>query len=149
MYKLFGLLFLGLLLFGCSGNPTAIRGVEIANKKLHKERSPIRLNVEVFEGGGAVMSPVWAGEKDASIINFADETLKADIYKLFQEKCGFQKTDLKEVRVVEHKPPFYYEVWVFNDTQSKNADGTTGVSLILNLPASGGTDINLIGNCRS
>lgn len=95
------------------------------------------------------MRPVWAGEKGASIINVADDTLKADIYKLFQEKCGFQKADLKEVRVVEHKHPFYYEVWVFSDTQSKNADGTTGVSLILNFPASGGTDINLIGNCRS
>ncbi len=57
--------------------------------------------------------------------------------------------DRDEVRVVEHKPPFYYEVWIFNDELSKRSDGTSGISLILTFPPTGGTDINLIGNCHA
>lgn len=146
MYKYFvafGICFI----FGCAGNPTAERGVEMANEKLHREKSPLRANVKIFQDGGAVISKVWAGEKGSSIMAMADETLKQDVWKLFESKCGFSESELKEVRVVEHKPPFFYEVWVFNDAQSKRDDGTSGISLVLKVPTSGGTDIELVGAC--
>lgn len=148
MYKILTLALLASALFGCSGNPTAVRGGEIANKKLHESRSPVRIEVKVFDGGGAVMSEIWAGKKGESIIQSADEILKNDIVNSFK-KCGFEASSLKEVRVVEHKHPFYYEVWVFNDTESKRTDKMTGISLILTFPKEGGTDINLNGKCRA
>lgn len=134
-------------LFGCAGNPTAEAGVEMANESLHKEKSPLRADIKIFEDGGAVISKVWAGEEGSSIMEFADETLKQDVWKLFKNKCGFNESDRKEVRVVEHKPPFFYEVWVFNDARSGRDDGTSGISLILRVPSTGGTDMELVGVC--
>lgn len=149
MFKFFIPLLVVGFLFGCAGNPTAVRGGEIANSNLYKEKSPFRVDVKVLEGGGAVMNKIWAGEKGSSIVESADDILKSDIWKLFEKKCAFSKSDLAEVRVVEHKHPFYYEVWVFKNQLSKRADGTSGISLILNFPPSGGTDIELVGECRT
>ena len=148
MYGILILTFLASALVGCSGNPTAVRGGEIANKKLNDSRSPVRVEVKVLDGGGAVMSEIWAGKKGTSIIESADEVLKNDIFNAYQ-KCGFEASALKEIRVVRHKHPFYYEVWVFNDPQSRRTDKTTGISLVLTFPKEGGTDINLNGNCRA
>ena len=149
MYKFLSTLLIISFLSGCTGNPTAVRGEELANKNLYKDRSPVRVEVKVLEGGGAVISRVWAGTKGTSIINSADNILKNDVSKLFQEKCGLQESDLKEVRVVEHNHPFYYEVWIFNDAKAKRFDGETGISLVLNFPPTGGTDINWVGDCHA
>lgn len=148
MYKFIIIYFIVASLSGCAGNPTAVRGAELANKDLLKERSPYRVDVKVFEGGGAVTSTVWAGTKGTSIMEAADNTLKSDVWKFFEKQCGLHKSALREVRVVQHKHPFYYEVWVFNDKESKRDDETTGISLILNFSPSGGTDINLVGSCH-
>lgn len=148
MSKFFIVLFV-IFLSGCGGNPTAMRSGEMANNNLYKSRSPVRVDVKILEGGGAILSQVWAGEKGISIIDTAEETIKNDVWKLFTENCGFSKSDLREVRIVEHKHPFFYEVWIFDDQKSKRKDGQSGISLILNVSATSGTDITLVGGCHS
>lgn len=146
MYKILTMALLTSVLFGCSITPLEVRVAERTNKELHESRSPVRVNVVVLGGGFTAASQIWAGKKGESVIQSSEEILKNDIINSFKE-CGFDASSVKEVRVVEHKHPFYYEVWVFSDAQSEREDKMTGISLILTSPKTGGTDINIRGNC--
>jgi len=147
MTKIFIFFLLGLVLLGCAENTTLTRGEELANRKFYQERSPQRVKTHLLENGAYTFEYVWAGVKGSSVLGVVDEVLKRDVHQLIKSRCDFDKSDLQETYIVEHKHPFFYEVWVYHDPKSKRKDKTTGLSLILEFPTTGGTDINIVSHC--
>lgn len=134
-------------LASCAGNPTANSGAEIANKRFAEQLFPMRVKARGVEGGGSVMMYYWAGTMGQSV---ATPVVEEDIYKMININCHYSPSDLKQVNVVRHQYPMFYEVWVFNDKESRREDKTSALSVILKaLPNNGGTDINTIGSCHA
>lgn len=134
-------------LASCASNPTANSGAEIANKRFAEQLLPMRVKAKDVEGGGSVMTYYWAGTMGESV---ATPVVEKDIYKMININCDYNPEDLKQVNIVRHQYPMFYEVWVFNDKESRREDKTSALSVILKaLPNNGGTDINTIGSCHA
>ncbi|MDQ6955730.1 MAG: hypothetical protein Q9M21_00895, partial [Mariprofundaceae bacterium] len=85
----------------------------------------------------------------ASISNNSAQ-LRSDIFRTIQKNCQLSEEDLKEIRIVSHNNPVFYEIWVFNDKLSKRKDKTSGLSVIMTqLANGGGVDMNFIGRCHA
>lgn len=137
------------LLAGCAGNPTAEHAIRSANRGLERDYAPLRMVATPTGKRSVAVSPQWAGTVAPSITTAAS-VVRDDVLQAFAAHCGFHAEQLAEVRVVWHRPPEFYEVWVFNDPQSGRKDGKSGVSVILRqLPNNGGVDYSLRGDCHS
>jgi len=141
-----------LILSGCA-NPL-LNTIQNTNKSLEKKQLPYRyVGVEKKESYTTFQLELAGTPQQASAIS--DNLLLSDIYNALKLKCGFEKEDIVEVRKVVYNPPLYYEVWVFNDEQSKRPDKRSGLSVLLSAPVLGSetnehnVEISFAGNCHS
>lgn len=137
------------LISGCATSKATVQDeVQLSNKEWSAKKSPLRAKYVKFKDGSSVLSFEWAGEPGKSIVKNAEPQLESDIFNALQQRCGYKRTNLIETRIVEHKYPEYYEVWVFKNKKSTRHDKTSGISVVIKaLPNGGGTDINYYGNC--
>jgi len=145
------MVLVGVALQGCAGKQNQIeRTFNDQNKKLAAEKLPIRfVKLPVSNEKYVAYGEEWAGVAGESITN-RSKLLKADVMGAFKKHCQFPENDLREIRVVSHNPPVFYEVWIFNDKLSKRKDKTSAISVIMKqLSAMGGVDFNLIGRCHA
>lgn len=133
------------LINGCSSNPTAVRGLELANVKFEQEYSPLRI-VSIEHENGYLTRTVWAGDIGTTAFN---QKYKDFVFDTIENNCGLTKSALKEVRVVSHERPTYYEVWVYHDQKNKKMDYTTGISVLMKYNEdTNKTDTSFNGECR-
>lgn len=144
---LISLAILGFMMNGCVNSLS--NQINVQNKNLEKQHMPTRLYKTASTKDADFYKSNWAGEKGKSIA-LNSMLLYADVLKAFKQNCGFDQSDLVETRIVSHKPPVFYEVWVFKDTMSKRENKTSGLSVVLTqLPNGGGVDMNFYGKCHS
>ena len=112
------------LLAGCAADPAA--QTHKLNAALDAQYSPMRYQ---YSQTGSVMrlETALAGEVGQTVAN--DETRRA-ILDYMRSNCGFDEKALRDVRVVRHQPPVWYEVWVF-DSSAQGGRGATGVSVVM------------------
>lgn len=147
--SLSGLFLATALLAGCSGNPSATAGAQVANRDLEKEFSPVRFVTRAVGERTSLTTAEWAGTPGQSITAGAQQ-VRADILQALRQNCGLEESQLAEVRVVKHRAPLFYEVWVFKDPLSKRDDGMSGLSVVMKqLPDNGGVDFSIRGACHS
>ncbi|MGE4542955.1 MAG: hypothetical protein AB7D06_02485 [Pedobacter sp.] len=116
-------------LSGCSTTSDLKKYVEEINAEQEAKYSPIRTKFTDHGDGKTSMEfPVWAGTVGESAFH---DQFKDTIFEAFSSNCGFEKDSLKEFRIVKHDPPVWYEVWVFNDPNSKRLDKTSGISVVV------------------
>ncbi|MFT5676662.1 MAG: hypothetical protein ACI808_002608 [Paraglaciecola sp.] len=139
-----GILISAVILSGCAN--TLDGSIRIANKNFDQEFSAYRYIQTEEETTHISYELKAAGEPAETIASNSPDLLK-DLFKGFQSTCSFSKEELIETRVVYHKAPLFYEVWVFNDELSERADKTSALSVILTADSTG-TDINIKGNCH-
>ncbi|MEH6580096.1 MAG: hypothetical protein V7731_23830 [Amphritea sp.] len=138
------------IISACSGMATYKRAEELANKDLRAEKSPYRAKHIDLGEETVLLSYEFAGIPGESIVKQAEPALETDIYRILKNKCDYLEANLIETRVVEHKHPEYYEVWVFNDEKSQVKDGISAISVHINfLPNGGGADLEFTGDCHS
>jgi len=138
------------LISGCANKPAIQDEIQLSNKEWNTKKSPLRSKYVKLEDGSSVLSFEWAGTPSESIVKKAEPQLENDIFNTLQKRCGYKRTNLIETRIVEHKYPDYYEVWVFKNKNSARHDKTSGISVVIRaLPNNGGTDINYYGDCDS
>jgi hypothetical protein len=136
-----------LALTGCVNSLDSTYAKE--NKKLEGEYSPYKYTKSNEAEGNVSYSLTPTGETDKTIA-LSSTLLYSDIFKAINDRCGFGENDLVETRVVTHKHPVYYEVWVFNDEISERDDKTSAISVVLRqFPNNGGVDILFYGDCHS
>ncbi len=141
------ILLIAALLSGCASAPQGNPALDSYNKTEESQFSPVRARF-TDKGNGATATEfgVWAGEAGQSV---ATGALRDNIFRSFQDGCGFPPTALKEVRVVKHAPPLWYEVWVFHDAKSQRPDKTSGMSVVLRFDqASNQTQVSFYGACK-
>lgn len=145
-----GLVAATTLLSACSSSGSlAHRQAAMFNKDLNQKELPIRYVVSENKYGGHTMEEEWAGTPGKSITLTSAE-LNADVHNAIEEHCGHSRDSLTEVRLVSQNSPVFYEVWVFDDPQSKRDDGLSGLSVVLKqLPFSGGVDFGIRGSCHA
>ncbi len=142
-----GLTILGFIMNGCVSSTT--NQMTVQNQTFEKQKMPTRLYKTISTQDSDFYESNWAGEKGRSIA-LNSIRLYSDILQAFKQNCGFEQNDLVETRVVSHKPPVFYEVWIFQDQLSKRKDKTSGLSVVLTqFPNDGGVDINFYGKCHS
>jgi hypothetical protein len=134
---------LGLL--GCAGNsPTSS-----LNKHFKEDKYPMRYLKDISHTIGTQYIQGFAGKVGTSATEKVP-IVKNDVYKLIKKTCGFTPKDRVQTRIVENKPPYYYEVWIFKDAKSKRDDKKSALSVVLHeLPNGGGVDISLKGQCHA
>ncbi|PID48374.1 MAG: hypothetical protein CR967_00320 [Proteobacteria bacterium] len=141
------LAILGFMINGCVNSFS--NQMNVQNENLEKQYMPIRLYKTTSTNNADIYESDWAGEKGKSIA-LNSKLLYSDVLKAFKQGCGFEESDLVETRIVSHKIPVFYEVWVFKDAMSKRKDKTSGLSVVLTqLPNGGGVDIYFYGKCHS
>lgn len=146
---LIALLLAAGLLAGCAGNPSANVAAQVANRDLEKEFSPVRFVTRPVGERSSLTTAEWAGTPGQSITAGATQ-VRADILQSLRQNCGLEEAQLVEVRVVRHRLPLFYEVWVFKDPKSLREDGTSGLSVVMKqLPDNGGVDFSIRGACHS
>jgi hypothetical protein len=144
---LISLAILSFIMNGCVNSLS--NQMNIQNKNLEKQYMPIRLYKTASSNDADFYKSDWAGKKGNSIA-LNSKLLYTDILKAFKQNCGFNENDLLETRIVSHKHPIYYEVWVFKDDLSKRKDKTSALSVVLTqVPNSGGVDMDFNGECHS
>jgi len=138
------------LLSACSGMSAVERAVVSSNKSLVEKKWPERAVYKDLGSGASVYTFEWAGTPGTSIVESAEPILKTDILNSLEINCGYSPTNLLETRIVEHKNPEFYEVWVFKDKASKRPDKTSAMSVLITFLSNGrGTDLRFIGKCHS
>ena len=147
MKKLFVILLVSVLLISCSSTQRMNGFVESHNVQMAAAKKPTRAAYKTSSNGSSNMKfGVWAGKPG---VTAASPQYQEVIFNYFDEKCGFKKSALKEVRVVSHEPPTWYEVWVFNDEKSERSDKTFGRSVVFKyLQESNTTHLNIIEECK-
>lgn len=137
----------GIVLFGCA-NPLE-HTIENSNAAFEKQHQAYRY-LKVEEQGVHSRYQLEPAGNRLQTIAVGSTVLLSDIFRGLNQKCGFEKSDLVETRVVSHQHPRYYEVWVFNDVLSERADKKSAVSVVLDVyPNNGGTDISFSGSCHA
>jgi hypothetical protein len=136
------------LVFLCGLSGCALKNnmddiVATQNKDLERAGRPVRVAYTKQPGGGGNLDyGVWAGQPGTTMAN---KQYRDFIFNYFEEKCGLKKSDLKEVRIVSHKDPFWYEVWIFNDENSIRPDKTSGRSVIMQyIPEENSTNVTFV-----
>ena len=111
-------------------------------------KKPTRAVYKVHPDGSTNLTfGVWAGEPGETA---ASEEYQQKIFNYFEENCNMKRSNLKEVRVVRHNPPVWYEVWVFHDENSPRQDKTFGRSVVYEyLPEKNWTNLYIIDECKS
>ena len=134
------------LLVGCaSGNLPIMR----LNHDLAESKSPVRYVEDPSYKGGKRYVEAFAGVKGESATANAKQ-VRSDVFKTIRKHCGFREQDLVETRIVEHKPPYFYEVWVFKDPKSQREDKRSGLSVVLHqLPGNRGVDFTISKQCHT
>ncbi len=136
-----------IVIVGCVSTPG--REYQVTNEKLERDYAPIRLVTKPFGKDSYITTAEWAGTAGVSITSRAPQ-VRADVFNALKERCGFEQEQLLETRIVSHKAPLFYEVWVFHDAMSEQKEKQSGVSVIMKqLPNGGGVDFRLYGDCHS
>lgn len=140
------LLWLAILLVGCSTSSGMNDQVQKFNSIQEAKFAPTRMKFVEFPGGASsLQSGVWAGEPSVTVAN---ARFQSSIFDKFRVQCGFDENQLKEVRVVKHEPSLWYEVWVFNNPDSRRPDKTTGLSVVMRFnPTTNMTSTSFYGDC--
>lgn len=135
------------LVSGCSTTSFMQRQADQMNEQFARQYSPIRAEfTDHGNGATSFQIGVWAGEPGASIFN---DQHKDHIFNLIEESCGFDRASLLETRIVEHQEQFWYEVWLFNDSESGSQDKQKGISVVVSYePSTDKTKTSLYG-CNS
>ena len=119
------------------------------NKDLKNSKSPTRFVKVASNDKYDKYSQEWAGTPGESVA-FSSKILTDDIFNTIEKHCGLKREDLVETRVVSHKFPEFYEVWVFKDKLSKRNDGLSGLTVFMKqLPNNQGTDFLVTDTCHS
>lgn len=113
------------VLAGCAGNPA--QQTDKLNAALDAQYSPVRYKYSQM-GSALHIETVLAGEPGHSAAN--DDIRRAAL-DYIESHCGFDEQSLKQVRIVRHLPPVWYEVWVF-DSSAQGGRGATGISVVMN-----------------
>ncbi|MGE4542959.1 MAG: hypothetical protein AB7D06_02505 [Pedobacter sp.] len=140
MKKIVIFLILFCTLSGCALKNEIDAIVATQNKDLERAGRPVRVAYTKQPGGvGNIDYGVWAGQPGTTVAN---KQYQDFIFNYFETKCGLKKSDLKEVRVVSHNKPIWYEVWIFSDEKSIRPDKTSGRSVIMRyIPEENATDV--------
>lgn len=138
---------LAVILAGCSTTSGLKQQVQHLNAAKEARHEPTRAQFkELGNGASEVELGIWAGIPGTTAAN---AEYRRKIFDSFKSSCGFDESDLKEVRVVKHAPPMWYEVWIFNNPKSRRPDKTTGISVVMTFnPTTNITKINFIGSCK-
>jgi len=138
--------WLAVFFVGCSVSPAMNEQVQQFNSEQEAKYAPTRMKFVEFPGGASsLQTGVWAGEPGVTAANARFQT---GIFEKFKTQCGFDQSQLKEVRVVKYEPPLWYEVWVFNNPDSLRPDKTTGLSVVMRFdPVTNITNTSFYGNC--
>jgi len=133
-------------LAGCSTSPAMNNRVQQFNAAQEAQYSPTRAELKELPGGVSNLEfGVWAGVPGESAANAA---YRKRIFDSFRTQCGFDESQLKEVRIVKHDPPIWYEVWVFNNPESQRPDNTSGLSVVMRFnPMTNITNTSFRGDC--
>lgn len=134
-------------LSGCSFAPVMNDQVQEFNAAQEAKFEPTRARYTKLKGGAFSLEfGIWAGVPGETAAN---EVYKRKILDGFKSQCGFEESALKEVRVVRHEAPIWYEVWVFNNPLSKRPDKTSGMSVVMNYNQSTNiTNVSFHGSCK-
>ena len=121
--------------------------VNQVNDNLSDSKSAYRLT-NIGKGLNTTYELQPAGVRGQTIaVN--SRVLFADIFKSIRSKCGFEKKDLVETKLVSRKIPIFYEVWVFHDMLSEYKNKQSAISVVLKqYPNGGGVDISLPSECH-
>ncbi|MGB7403109.1 MAG: hypothetical protein WA916_11025 [Arcobacter sp.] len=141
-----GLLCIITFFTGCS-NSLENTTISSMNKKIENTNQPYEfVKYKETNSGSYYSNTKIRGEKGKSIVQ--SKVLFNDIMRNIYLKCDYTEFDLVEKRVVFHKIPYFFEVWIFRDEKSKTKDKTTALGINMNqLPNGGGVDFSIIGNC--
>ena len=117
------------LIVGCSSISGMQSQVDTMNRQLESNYSPVRAKLTNFDGGATGLQVgVWAGESGDTVFHEKQQEL---IFENIEKHCGYKKESLYEVRVVRYTETQWYEVWVFNNPESKREDKKSGVSVLV------------------
>ena len=135
-----------ILLSSCATNSP----INSLNSSYTKDRAPLRyVKDKTYKYNGTQYVTDFAGNKGKSITKMSKQ-VSLDIFKTIKKTCGFTQRDLIETRIVEHKPPYFYEVWVFKDSKSQRKDKRTGLTVYMHeLPNNNGVDFQIKGSCHT
>lgn len=139
-----GILISAVILSGCASSLDG--SIRIANKEFEQNFSAYRYLQTQDESTHNSYELKAAGELAESIASNSP-AVQADLFKAFKSACNFNKEQLIETRVVSHRSPLFYEVWVFKDELSERSDKTSAISVVLTSDSTG-TGINLSGSCH-
>lgn len=135
------------IMIGCAS--TSSLKIQRANSDFATSKSPLRYVRDLNYKHGERYVVEFAGVKGTSATAHAKQ-VRSDVFKTIQQHCGFREKDLAETRIVEHKPPYFYEVWVFKDPKSKRDDKRSALSVVLHqLPSNQGVDFTIRGQCHA
>lgn len=137
-----------LLVTACATVDTGSRLADQQNLKLEAAYLPTRVKYTALPGGASTFETgIWAGTVGTTAAN---QRYQEMIFQTFREKCGLEKSALKEVRVVKHEAPVWYEVWVFNNPASGRPDKTSGMAVVMKFDEqTNRTDVSFNGGCKS
>jgi hypothetical protein len=135
------------ILSGCSTSFVLDKQVQQINAAQEAKFQPTRVKFTELKGGGSNLEfGIWAGTPGETAAN---PEYRRKIFDAFNSQCGFLESSLKEVRVVKHEPPIWYEVWVFNNSASKRPDKTSGLSVVMDFnPVTNITKVAFYGTCQ-
>ena len=133
------------LLSGCAGSGGLAQQTSKLNAALEAQYAPLRYEYAQM-GDVSRVSTVLAGEVGQTA---ASEVFQQAILAHIKASCGFDAEALKEVRVVRHQAPVWYEVWVFDPAPRKEGSSGTGVSVVMTYDAGTGiTDLSFRGPAK-
>lgn len=141
------LLIFSLILAGCTTTSGESKQVQKYNDAQEAVYGPTRAKFTRYDDGATSLEfGAWAGTVGMSVAN---DKHKNKTFEVFKKQCGLDKSALKEVRVVKHEPPVWYEVWVFNNPLSKRHDKESGMSVVMKYDASANiTNTFFYGKCK-
>lgn len=152
MQKIFHSIILSALLIslgGCAGHSGTTVVTQKVNRDLEIEFSPIRFITKENGNNGSITTAEWAGTPGQSITKNSAQ-VQADVFQSLKANCDLDQSQLAETRIVMHKPPTFYEVWVFNDPLSGRQDKQSALSVVLKqLPNDRGVDFSVHGACHT
>lgn len=137
-----------LLLAGCAASSGLRDQVDARNRQLEARYAPTRIVLKEGPGGAtSIETGAWAGVVGSTAAN---DVFRERIFAELRQACGYERSDLREVRVVRHAPPTeWYEVWVFHDPASDRPDKSSGISIVLRYdPLTNRSNVSSYGGCR-
>ncbi|HEY9135860.1 MAG TPA: hypothetical protein VIM85_08705 [Pseudomonadales bacterium] len=141
------LILITAFLAACSTAHVMNKQVQQFNAAQEEKFQPTRARFTELKGGVTNLEfGVWAGTPGETAAN---PEYRRKVLDRLESHCGFDESSLKEVRVVKHEPPIWYEVWVFNNPASKRHDKTSGFSIVFEFnPSANTTTTSFYGSCQ-